>query len=107
MGIIKAILNGEHDRAKLAKLRDPRCKNSEAIVGRALEGHYRQEHLFALRQAVELVKFYQHQITACDCQIEACLQQFEEKSTQTAVTTRRRKRRRGGMAFDAHSYLYR
>ena len=74
MGIIKAILNGERDPAKLAKLRDPRCKNSEAIVARALEGHYREEHMFALRQAVELVEFYQHQITACDCQIEACLQ---------------------------------
>jgi len=67
MGIIKAILNGERDPAKLATLRDPRCKNSETTVARALEGHYREEHLFALKQAVELVEFYQHQITACDC----------------------------------------
>src|SRR4029453_5323354 len=95
MGIIKAILSGERDPVKLAKLRDPRCKNSEATVARALEGHYREEHLFALQQALELVDFYQHQITACDRQIEACLQQFEEKSMETPVTTRRRKRRRG------------
>lgn len=51
--------------------------------------------------------FYQHQITACDRQIEACLQQFEEKSTETPVATRPRKRHRGGIAFDAHRYLYR
>lgn len=38
MGIIKAILNGERDSVKLAKLRDPRCKNSAAIIARALEG---------------------------------------------------------------------
>jgi transposase len=76
-------------------------------VARALEGHYREEHLFALQQAVELVDFYQRQISACDRQIEACLQQFEEKSTETPVTTRSRKRRRSGMAFDARSYLYR
>jgi transposase len=107
MEIIKAILKGERDPVKLAKLRDPRCRNSEATVARALEGHYRQEHLFALRQAVELVEFYQQQVTACDRQIEACLQRFEEKKSETPVTTRRRKHRRGGIAFDACSYLYR
>lgn len=106
MEIIKAILSGERDPVKLAKLRDPRCKSSEATVARALEGHYREEHLFTLQQAVELVEFYQQQMTACDRQIEACLQQFEEKSSETPVTTRRRKRRRG-IAFDARSYLYR
>ena len=106
MGIIKAILSGERDPVKLAKLRDPRCKSSQATVARALEGHYREEHLFTLQQAVELVEFYQQQMTACDRQIEACLQQFEEKSSETPVTTRRRKRRRG-IAFDARSYLYR
>ena len=107
MGIIKAILKGERDPIELAKLRDPRCKNSEATVARALEGHYRQEHLFALRQAVELVEFYQKQIAACDCQIEACMQQFEDKSPETPLTARPRRRRRGGVGFDARSYLYR
>jgi len=107
MGIIRAILSGERDPVKLAKLRDPRCKSSEATVARALQGHYREEHLFALQQAVELVDFYQHQITACDRQIEACLQQFEEKSTEAPVAARSRKRRRGGINFDARSYLYR
>ncbi len=107
MAIIKAILSGERDPVKLAKLRDPRCKNSEATVARALEGHYREEHLFALQQAVELVDFYQHQITACDCQIEACLQQFEDKSTEIPLTARPRRRRRTGVSFDARSYLYR
>src|SRR5262249_40733980 len=76
MGTIKPFLTGGRDPAKLPKLRDPRCKNSETTVARALEGHYRQDHLFALKQAVELVEFYPRQITACDCQIEACLQQF-------------------------------
>ena len=107
MGILKAILSGERDPIKLAKLRDPHCKNSEATVARALEGHYRQEHLFALQQAVELVEFYKRQITACDCEIEACLQRFENKSTESPLTARPRKRRRSGVGFDARSYLYR
>jgi hypothetical protein len=37
--------------AELAKLRDPRCKESEATIARALYGNWREEHLFALRQA--------------------------------------------------------
>ena len=107
MGILKAILSGERNPIELAKLRDPHCKNSEATVARALEGHYREEHLFALRQALELVEFYQNQITACDRQIEACLQRFEERSLETPLTARPRRRRRSGVAFDARSYLYR
>lgn len=76
-------------------------------MARSLEGHYRPEHLFALQQAVELVEFYEHQITACDRQIETCLQQFEDKSTETPRTARPRKRRRTGVTFDARTYLYR
>jgi len=107
MAIIKAILNGERDPAKLAQLRDPRCKHSAATIARALAGHYRQEHLFALRQACELFEFYQHQITTCDQQIEACLQQFEDKTTDTPASHRKPKKRRGGMNFDVHTYLKR
>ena len=59
------------------------------------------------KQAVELVEFYQNQIAACDWQIEACLQQFENKSPETPLAERPRKRRRSGIAFDARSYLYR
>jgi hypothetical protein len=49
--IIKAILEGERDPWNLAALRDGRCKNDEEAVAKALEGTWRPEHLFALRQA--------------------------------------------------------
>ena len=52
MDIIEAILQGERDPAKLATRRDPRCKESEETIARALQGNWRQEHLFALRQAL-------------------------------------------------------
>ena len=107
MAIIQAILGGERDPVKLAQLRDPRCKHSEATVAHALEGHYRKEHLFALRQASELVEFYQRQIAACDRQIEACLQQFQDKSAQSSVSPRKGKRWLGEVSFDARAYLHR
>src|SRR5947209_2483210 len=43
LSIIKAILRGERDPAVLAKLRDPRCKEDEAAIARALHGSWREE----------------------------------------------------------------
>jgi transposase len=54
MTIIRAILAGERDPHILAEHRDPRCKNSPAVIAKSLQGNYRDEHLFALAQAVAL-----------------------------------------------------
>ena len=51
-----------------------RCKASEQTIRASLEGNYRAEHLFALRQSLELYDFYQSQITCCDKEIERVLQ---------------------------------
>jgi hypothetical protein len=40
------------DPLELAKLRDERCKRTQAEIARALYGNWRDEHLFALKQAV-------------------------------------------------------
>jgi transposase len=66
MRIIRAILNGERNERKLAKLRDPKCRHSERAIAESLRGNWRTEHLFALKQAVELHDFYAKQIEACD-----------------------------------------
>ena len=42
MAIIKAILGGERDCNRLAKLRDPRCKQEEKTIALALEGTWRE-----------------------------------------------------------------
>ena len=55
MRIIRAILDGQRDPRALAGLRDRRCQHDEATIARSLEGSWRPEHLFALRQAVELL----------------------------------------------------
>jgi transposase len=52
MTIIRAILAGERDPHVLAQHRDPRCKNSVEVIAKSLVGNYREEHLFALQQAV-------------------------------------------------------
>jgi hypothetical protein len=60
--IIAAILAGERDRYRLAALRDPKCKNDIETIAKALEGTWRPEHLFALRQAYDLYRFHHQQI---------------------------------------------
>jgi hypothetical protein len=71
MRIIRAIVGGERNPKALARLRDARCKSSESTIARSLRGHYRREHLFSLKQAVELYEFYQAQIAECDREILA------------------------------------
>ena len=68
--IIRAILAGERDPEKLAALREPGCKKSEEEIGRALTGTWREEHLFVLKQSMEMYDFYTQQIQACDDEIE-------------------------------------
>jgi len=68
--IIRTIVAGERDPYKLAKLRNYRCKKDEAEIAKALTGTWRDEHLFVLRQALELYDFYTSQIQACDAEIE-------------------------------------
>lgn len=77
MRIIKAILGGERTPDVLAAMRDRRCKNSETTIARSLQGSYRPEHLFSLRQAVELYEFHQEKIVDCNRQILEQLRNFD------------------------------
>lgn len=79
MRIIRGIVSGERDAQVLANYRDPRCKNSVDIIKKSLTGNYRKEHIFSLKQALELFDVYQEKITSCDNEIEKCLLQFESR----------------------------
>jgi transposase len=85
MRIIKAILSGEKNPETLAGMRDPRCKNSAAIIALSLKGNYRPEHLFSLRQALELYEFYQTKIAEADQQILDQLKHFDDANTTPPV----------------------
>ena len=82
MRILKAILGGERNPNVLAAMRDQRCKNSEATIARSLKGSYRPEHLFSLRQAIELYEFHQTKIVDCDRQILEQLKRFDAQDTR-------------------------
>src|SRR5438105_7453788 len=77
MKIIRAIVSGERDPKKLATHRNRACKNSVETIEKSLTGHYRDEHIFALTQALELYDTYQTKIMDCDRKIETQLFLFE------------------------------
>lgn len=54
MAIIRAIVDGQRDPHALARLRDRRCRKSEAQIAEHLTGNWRPEHLFNLRQALNI-----------------------------------------------------
>lgn len=68
--IIRAIVAGERDPHKLAALRDRNCKKSEEEIGKALTGTWRAEHLFIVKQSLEIYDFYTEQIEVCDVEVD-------------------------------------
>jgi transposase len=69
LNIVQAILSGEREPAKLAALRDPRCRTPQATIEKALVGHYRPELLFVLRQCHEAWQQTHARIAEADAEI--------------------------------------
>lgn len=109
LAIIQAILRGERDPRKLAKLRNERCRRTEAEIARALYGNWRDEHLFALGQALDLYEFYRERLRDCDAKLQACLGTFEDQSggKKPAPGPQRGSRKANDPAFDVQGSLYR
>jgi len=106
MTIIRTILKGERDPNKLAAYRDRRCKKSEQAIAQSLHGHYREEHLFALRQSVELYDTYHAKILACDEAIEQQLKRFDAQGDPQQLPAGKKKAA-NAPAFDVRGELYR
>ncbi|WP_146462381.1 IS110 family transposase [Rubripirellula tenax] len=110
MAIIDAILAGERDPHQLAKLRNEKCKNDEATIALALQGNWRDEHLFSLRQAMDLYRYYHQKIVEVDNQIEAYLRQFDDQSGGKPLAKPPRAKQRSKTTnepkFDTRTMLY-
>ncbi|MCP4610451.1 MAG: IS110 family transposase [Planctomycetes bacterium] len=99
MHIIRDIVAGERDPVKLAQHRNPRCHSSQDEIAKALTGNYRNEHLFALQQALEAYDFYNHQIRVCDAEIEQKYAAFKPVVDVNVQPLPPEKRRNGNQAM--------
>lgn len=83
MAMIQAILAGERDPEKLlgyctSDLR----KRKGADILLALEGNYKEEYLFELRQAHEGYMFYLDQVRRCDQEAGKILEEYNSKANR-------------------------
>jgi transposase len=106
--IVRAIAAGERDARVLAALRDRRIKADEAEIARSLQGHWRDEHLFALKQSLALYDAYAEQIAQCDAELERLLGALKahELPDDGLGRPKRATPAKNAVRFDARSALF-
>jgi transposase len=77
LSIVRAIVGGERDPRELAKLRDRRCRKSQAEIAECLTGNWREEHLFNLEAALHLYDFIEQQIVGYEARLQAALNDLQ------------------------------
>lgn len=82
MAIVQAIVEGERDPQRLAALRDPACRKSEAAIAEQLTGHWREDHLFSLRQGLKMYQAITARITEYEHEILRQLAQMTPADRQ-------------------------
>jgi transposase len=111
--ILDAILAGQRDPIALANLCHSRVRSSRDIVAKSLDGDYRSEHVFALRQSLAGYRYYQGLIAEVDEEIQRHLAEFKTTANidlKPPVQTKKRAHQRqhyDPKGFDLRSELYR
>ncbi len=70
MAIIRAMVNGQRDPERLARLRDHRIKATEQDIVEALRGNYRDELIVLVKLCLERMDLLERQLTQLDREIE-------------------------------------
>jgi len=108
--IIRAILDGERDPKKLAEHRDPRIKAGREVIAKSLQGTWREELLFVLKQEYDSYREYQKKLGQCDEKLREHLHKMEAKADpETLLPVKRAKRAHGNVPqnMDLRKELYR
>lgn len=79
LAIVDAILAGERNPEKLAKLRNWRIKASEETIKESLVGDYRTEHLYVLKQSLDGYRTHQKMIQELDVEVKRRMSQLPSK----------------------------
>jgi transposase len=106
--IIRAIVAGERDPQRLAKLRDRRCRHTAEEIATALDGRYRPEHVTELRLCLVMWEQYQLVIAELDQEIAAQLRAMQPSRSlpPLAPKPRVRGRKPHDPRFDVRTALY-
>ena len=110
MAIMGDIVAGRVEPGQLVLNRDPRCHATEEEFVAALTGNYRSEHVFALKQNLELYADHRTKLAECDEAVEAYLKTLASQSpppSEPLATSRKKSRQRAQEpSFDVSRYLH-
>jgi transposase len=104
--ILRAIVAGERDGHVLGAMKNVRVRASVDEIAKSLQGHWRAEHLFALKQALGAFDFVGTQLAECDTEIELQLQALQVHDGEPAKG-KKRGRARNAPKFDLRTQLFR
>jgi transposase len=103
--ILRAIVAGERDGQVLGSMKNARIHASIDEIAKSLQGNWRAEHLFALKQALGAFDFIGTQLAECDCEIEQQLQCLQAHDGEPAKG-KQRGRSRNAPKFDLRTQLF-
>lgn len=117
MRIIRAIVKGERDPVKLARLRNTSCKKAEEVFIDALTGNFQEENVFIVSQSLAQFDFACAQMEECDKQILAELESYptvvdrlppqrDKDKNKTSRFSTRKKPCRNDISFDVRTLLW-
>lgn len=102
--ILRAIVAGERNPYVLAGMRNVRIKASEEDIVQSLRGNWRDEHVFALKQALELFDVYAAKLADCDELLEQQMISLHQHDGMLGKA--RNQARRNKPKFDLRTRLY-
>ena len=103
--ILRAIVAGERDGQVLGSMKNARIRASIDEIAKSLQGNWRAEHLFALKQALDAFDFIGTQLGECDREIEQQLQSLQVHEGEPAKG-KQRGRTRNAPKFDLRTQLF-
>lgn len=84
VAIVKAIIGGERKAENFLQFVDPRIKADRETIRKSLEGNWRAEQLFLLKQSYTMYQFIQEQVVLCEQEIEEVLHQLMDNKEDEA-----------------------
>jgi transposase len=106
MRILRAIVSGVRNPEELAAMAVGGVKATPKEIAEALRGHYREQHVFALSQALKTFDFLHERICECDLVIERIMKRIPSKSAEIRILPPQ-KRRKNQPHFDLTQELAR
>lgn len=103
--ILRDIVSGQRDPKRLASYRTERFKCSREELEKSLEGNYRPEHVFALKQALDLHDFFQSKVQECDGMISKTLEKLTGYSAEDDGSQSPKGRRKNELHINTGPHL--